>query len=118
MELKRNDESTTILRVVWRMRPRNGGRSSCFARGVTRRAVTSTAGSGTAFRDGQTESGESVGDVAHGPGCAILPKAASYALRDYSALLETYRARRFGSPTCSPTQQMPPDGSGPPVDLN
>jgi hypothetical protein len=52
------------------------GRSSCFARTVTRRAVTSTDGNGTGFRDGRTESGASVGDVAHAPGCATLVKAA------------------------------------------
>src|SRR4029077_1330103 len=53
VELKRADESTTVLRIVWRMLPATaGGRSSCFARTVTRRAVTSTAGNGTVFRDG------------------------------------------------------------------
>jgi hypothetical protein len=61
VELKRADESITVLRIVWRMLPRNGGRAlSCFARPVTRHAVTSTAGSGTVFPDGRTESGVSV----------------------------------------------------------
>ena len=44
-ELKRADESTTVLRTVWRMLPATEGeRSSCIARTVTRRAVTSTDG--------------------------------------------------------------------------
>ena len=43
---------------------------------ATRRAVTSTAGSGTAFRDGQTESGVSVGDAGLVLDCATPPKAA------------------------------------------
>jgi hypothetical protein len=77
VELKRTDESTTVLRIMWRMLPATaGGRSSCFARTVTRRAVTSMAGSGTAFRDGRAESGASAGDAAHAPACVTLPKAA------------------------------------------
>ena len=75
--LKRTDGSATVLRIVWRMLPRNGGRrSSCFARTVTRRAVTSTAGSGTVFRDGRTESGVSAGYAVHVLDCATHPKAA------------------------------------------
>jgi hypothetical protein len=31
VELKRTDESTTVLRVVWRMLPRNGGRALLLA---------------------------------------------------------------------------------------
>jgi hypothetical protein len=44
-------------------------------------------------------------------GYATPPKAAIYALADYSELLEIYRARRRGFPTCSPIQTMPPNGS-------
>jgi len=76
VELKRTDGSATVLLIVWRMLPRNGGPSSCSVPTATRRAVTSMAGSGTAFRDGRTESGESVGDAGLVPGYATLPKAA------------------------------------------
>ena len=102
VELKRADESTTVLRIVWRMLPRNGGRSSSFARTVTRRAVTSTVGNGIAFRDGRTESGASVGDAAYAPGCVTLPKAVICAEAGevrwppYFALTETCPAQSPG----------------------
>ena len=87
-----------------------GGRSSWSVRTATRHAVTSTAGNGIAFRDGQTESGESVGDAGHVPGCAILPKAAiciqqvSGDLGDSAScwpLTETCLSRSRGFLTCS-----------------
>jgi hypothetical protein len=48
VELKRTDESTTVLRIVRRMLPRNGGRALFL-----------------------------LGDAAHAPGCATLPKGAT-----------------------------------------
>src|SRR5216683_6737781 len=78
-----------------------GGCSSCFARTVTRRAVTSTAGSGTAFRDGPTESGVSVGDAALVLDCATHPKASICAVHTCFGLSETYRARSHGFLTFS-----------------
>jgi 5S rRNA maturation endonuclease (ribonuclease M5) len=43
---------------------------------ATRRAVTSTVGNGTVFRDGRTESGVSTGDAVRVLDCATLPRAA------------------------------------------
>ena len=112
VELKRADGEATVLRIIWGRCPgMAGARSSCFARTAKRRAVTSMAGNGTAFRDGRTESGVSVGDAAPVRDCATLPKAAICDRAGYSALSETYRARGLGSPTYSPTQTMPPNGS-------
>jgi hypothetical protein len=51
---------------------------SCSVHAAKRRAVTSIAGNGTVFRDGRTESGLSVGDVAVVRDCATLPKTAIY----------------------------------------
>src|SRR6266404_22166 len=91
-----------------------GGRSSCFVRTVIRRAVTFTAGSGTVFRDGRTESGVSVGDAAHAPGCATLPKEAICVQRvsgdlgtsaSCLALTETCHAPSCGFRMCFRLQQ-------------
>jgi hypothetical protein len=47
VELKRTNGSTTILRVVWRILPRNGGCALfLFCPYCEARAVTSTAGNG------------------------------------------------------------------------
>jgi hypothetical protein len=103
VELKRTDGSLTVLRIVWRMLPRNGGRSLfLLCPTATRRAVTSMAGSGTAFRDGRTESGESVGDAVHVLDCATLPKVAICVVRSCFALWETCHGRSRGFLTCSP----------------
>jgi len=70
VELKRIDGSATVLRVVWRMLPRNGGRAFCSSvPTATRRAATSTGGNGTVLRDGRTASGKPVGDAALVPAC-------------------------------------------------
>ena len=83
------------------------GGSCCFARTVTRRAVTSTAGSGTAFRDGRTESGVSVGDAVHALGCATHPKAGICVLHACFALSETYQGRSRGFLTCLCPSMIP-----------
>jgi len=54
-----------------------GGPSSCFALTAIPRAVTSTGGNGIVFRDGQTESGASVGDADPVLGCGTLLRAAT-----------------------------------------
>ena len=83
VELKRTDGSATVLRVVWRMLPRNGGRALfLLCPYCDTRAVTSMAGSGTAFRDGQTESGKSVGAAGPVLGCDTLPRVAIFALQE------------------------------------
>ena len=64
---------------------------------VAPRAVTSTDGNGIVFRDGQTESGKSVGDAALVLDCATLPKAAICALeRVIPRVSETCRGRSRG----------------------
>jgi hypothetical protein len=77
VELKRTDGSTTVLRILWQMLPRNGGRVLllvCSYCNTLRRHVYGW--DGIASRNGQTESGKSVGDAGLVPGCATLPKAA------------------------------------------
>ena len=111
-ELKRTDGTITFLRIVWRALPRNGGRALfCSVPTARPRAVTSTVGSGTAFRDGRTESGASVGDAGLVLGCATLPKVVicvqqvSGGLGDSAscfALTETCHGQGRGFLTCSP----------------
>jgi hypothetical protein len=51
VELKRTDGSATVLRIVWRMLPRNGGRALLLVCSYcTRRAVTLWLGVGQLFR--------------------------------------------------------------------
>src|SRR5882724_7536437 len=78
---------------------------------ATRLAVTSTAGNGTVFRDGRTESGVSTGDAAHAHGCATLPKVGICvqqvsgdlgSLASCLPLTETCHDRCRGFLTCSP----------------
>src|SRR5216683_6121601 len=78
-----------------------GGPFCWFVPTATRRAVTSTAGSGTVFRDGRTESGASVGDAALVLDCATHPKASICAVHTCFGLSETYRARSHGFLTFS-----------------
>jgi hypothetical protein len=87
------------------------GRFPCFARTVTRHAVTSMAGNGIAFRDGRTASGVSVGGAALVRGCATLPRVAicvqvvSGGLGSSAScfvLSETCHGRSPGFRTCSP----------------
>jgi hypothetical protein len=104
VELKRTDGRATVLRIVWRMLPRNGGRALfLLSRTVTRRAVTSTAGSETALRDGRTQSEGSLGDAALVLDYATLPKAAIYVPASCFVLLETCLALTSGFLTSSPT---------------
>jgi hypothetical protein len=109
VELKRTDGSTTVLRIVWRTLPRRGGGRCCWnAPTAESRAVTSTVGNGTAFRDGRTELGVAVGDVDLVLDCVTHPRAAICAEAGvvhwprYFALSETCLARSPGFPTCSP----------------
>src|SRR5216684_5527817 len=63
---------------------------------ATLRAVTSTDGSGIVLRDGQTESGKSVGDAALVLDCATLPKAAICVPEPCFGHSETCRALSCG----------------------
>jgi hypothetical protein len=75
----------------------------CFytAPTATRHAATYMAGSGTAFRDGRTGSGKSVGDVGLVLNCATPPKAAICVREQCFEHLETCRVPIFGFRTCS-----------------
>src|SRR5258706_5102884 len=79
---------------------------------ATHRAVTSTAGNGTAFRDGQTESGKSVGDAGLVLDCATLPKAAICVRESCFERLETHLAPICGFLTCSSLSMLRQNSSG------
>jgi hypothetical protein len=62
VELKRTNGSATVLRIVWRNLPRNGGRALfllCPHCDTPRRHVYGW--EWDSFRDGRTESGGSIG---------------------------------------------------------
>jgi hypothetical protein len=77
VELKRTDESTTVLRIAWRMLPRNGGRALfllCPHGDTPRRQVygwewDSSSGWSNRVR-------QSIGGAGLVAACATLPKAA------------------------------------------
>ena len=77
-ELKRTDGSTTVLRVVWRTLPRNGGAGFlllCPHCDTPRHCVYGW--DETAFRIGQTESSGPIGVAALVIGCATLAQPTS-----------------------------------------
>src|SRR5216683_8387212 len=78
-----------------------GGPFCWFVPTATHHVATFTAGSGTVFRDGRTESGVSTGDAVHVLGCATLPKAVICVRAQCFALSETCRARSRGFRLCS-----------------
>jgi hypothetical protein len=108
VELKRTNESTTILQVVWRTLPRNGGRAlllRCPYCETPRRHIYGW--EWDSWSDGRTEFEVSLGDADHAPGCATPPKAAICAEAGvvrwppYFAHTETCRALTCGFRLCS-----------------
>src|SRR5436190_2124465 len=79
-----------------------GGPCYWYVPTATRRAVTSTAGSGTVFQDGRTESCKSVGGAGHVADCAPLPKAVICVRASCFGRSATCRDQTCGFLTCSP----------------
>jgi len=103
--LKRTDGSATVLRIVWRMLPRNGGRALfllCPHCDTPRRHVY-----GWEWDSFSGWSGVSAGDAVHVLDCATHPKAAICAeagvvrWAPYFALTETCQGRSRGFLTYS-----------------
>ena len=86
MELKRADESTTILRIIWRTLPRNLRALFllCPHCDTPRRHVYGW--ELDSFSGWSTESGVSIGDAVYVLDCATLPKAAICVVRACFAL--------------------------------
>jgi hypothetical protein len=101
IELKRTDGSLTVLRIVWRMLPRNGGHCCWSAPTATPRAATSTVGNGIVLPDGLTESGNSVGGAGLALDSATRPKVAICIQTQCFGHSETCRAPICGFLTCS-----------------
>jgi hypothetical protein len=104
VELKRTDGSVTILRLVWRMLPRNGGRALLLVCSNCNTPCRHVYGwEWASSSDGQTELSGSVGGVVLVPGSAILPKAAICVRAQCFARGETCHARSCGFHTSSLT---------------
>jgi hypothetical protein len=97
VELKRTDGDATVLRIMWRMLPRNGGRALllvCSYCNTPRRHVY-----GWEW-DSFSGSGELIGDAARVLDCATLPKAAICACRDCFSLVRLDTCHRtYAGPT-------------------